>query len=64
MGFLNTPPSTEEAEMQGENLDARISLEEKRNLLRDAKKKYGRDFKLHLPKVKSGMDWNALKFKL
>ncbi len=64
MGFLNPPKSIGEIEEEDERTKARLSLEEKRALLRELKKRHGRDWKLHLPKVESGFDWNALKFKL
>jgi len=56
----------DELEQEGEQLDRQLSVAQKRALLKEAKKRYGKDWKLHLPNlnIKSGMDWNSLRFKL
>ena len=64
MGFLNEPKTIDELEAEDERKSTEISVAQKRVLLAELKKKYGSDWKLHLPKVESGMDWNALKFQL
>ena len=50
-------------ELQNEAMAQRVSIEEKRALIAEAKKRYGKDWTKIL-NVKSGMDWNSLKFKL
>lgn len=50
-------------ELQDEAYGKQVSIEEKRALIREAKKRYGSDWTKIL-NVKSGMDWKALKFKL
>lgn len=64
MGFLNPQKTIDELEEQEERIDHQLSLAEKKALLAEAKKRYGRDWKIHLPEIKSGMDWEALKFKM
>ena len=58
------PETIDELEEQEEKVDHQLSLAEKQALLKEVKKRYGKDWKLHLPKVESGLDWNALKFRL
>ena len=64
MGFLSTPKTVEALEEENERTAQQLSIAEKRALITEAKKRYGRDWKLHLPKVESGMDWDALRFRL
>jgi len=54
----------EELEAENELMQQRVNLAEKQALINEAKKKYGKDWKLHIPNVKSGMDWSALKFRV
>jgi len=63
-GFLRREKTIEELEEQEERTDHQLSLAEKRALLEEAKKRYGKDWKLHLPKIESGMDWNSLRFRM
>ena len=58
------PETIDELEEQEERVDHQLSIAEKQALLKEAKKRYGKDWKLHLPKVESGLDWDALKFRL
>ena len=54
-------------ELQDEVAAKQVSIEEKRALIREAKKRYGKDylkFFSHFIKGGSGIDWSALKFKL
>lgn len=64
MGFLTPQKTLEELEEREERVNHQLSLAEKEALLRKFKKRYGRDWKLHMPKIESGMDWDALKFKM
>jgi len=58
-------------EMKDEALQKQVSIEEKKALINEAKRRYGRDWSTILNSfVKkgssggSGMDWQALKFKI
>ena len=56
-----------ELELRDEALQKQVSIEEKKALIKEAKKRYGRDWSKILNtfnKNGSGMDWQALKFKL
>lgn len=64
MGFLNPPKSLDELEEDNDRTATQLSIEQKQALIREAKKRYGNDWKLHLPEIKSGLDWNALRFRL
>ncbi len=64
MGFLRTPKTIEELEDEEERTDHQLSISEKRALIAEAKKRYGKDWRLRLPKIESGMDWSALKFRM
>ena len=70
MGFLNAKSidqMMEEEELyeaQAARERARGSAEQER-LLREARKRYGRDWRTHSENgKKSGLDWAALKFKV
>ncbi len=52
-----------ELEMKEEAMKREVSIEEKKALVAEAKKRYGKDWTKIL-NFKSGMDWQALKFKL
>ncbi len=67
MGFLNQPKSIEELEEENERASQQLSITEKKALIAKAKQKYGKDWMQQLsrlPKVKSGMDWEALRFRM
>jgi len=64
MGLFSTQKDLGELEEQDERATTQLSIEQKMALIREAKKRYGKDWKLHLPKITSGLDWQALKFKL
>ena len=64
MSLLTPTKSLDELESENEKMAASLSIEEKKALIREAKRRYGKEWKLHLPKVKSGMDWDALRFRL
>ena len=57
-------PDLAELEEENEKTGAKLSIEEKKALMREAKKRHGTDFKKFFSNMKSGLDWNALKFKL
>jgi len=64
MGLLNPPKNLDELEDESDRTATQLSIEQKRALIREAKKRYGSDWKLYLPKIVSGFDWKALRFKL
>ena len=64
MGFLRQKKTTGELEEELESASAELDLAQKKALIREVQRRYGRDWKLHLPRVKSGMDWKALRFKV
>jgi len=64
MGLLTPTKDLGELEEEGERVDSELSIEQKKALIREAKNKFGSDWKLHLPEIKSGFNWNALRFKL
>jgi len=64
MGLLTPTKNLDELEEEGERVNSELSIEQKKALIREAKNKFGSDWKLHLPKAKSGFNWNALRFKL
>jgi len=54
-------------ELEDEAAGKQVSIEEKRALVREAKKRYGKDwtkFFSSFTKGSSGIDWQSLKFKL
>lgn len=65
-------PTTEQdlnqLELEDEAASKRVSLEEKKALIAEAKKRYGKDYLKFFSKFTSkdgtGMDWAALKFRL
>jgi len=50
-------------ELEDEARKRELSIEEKKALIAEAKRRHGKDWTKIL-NVKSGMDWNSLKFKL
>lgn len=56
--------SLADLELQNEAMNQKLSIEEKRALIAEAKKRHGKDWKQFLGNIHSGMDWDALKFKL
>ena len=54
----------EELEEEEERTNHQLNIAEKKALLKEAKKRDGRDWKLHMPKIESGLDWDALRFRL
>lgn len=50
-------------ELQDEAYSKQVSIEEKKALIAEAKKRHGKDWTRML-NVKSGMNWEELKFKL
>lgn len=53
-----------ELEEQNEIQKQRVSLAEQKALEAEAKRRYGKDWMKMLGGVHSGLDWNAVKFKL
>jgi hypothetical protein len=51
-------------EEQNELKQRELELEQKKALIAEAKKRYGRDWSKYFSNVHSGIDWQALKFKL
>lgn len=64
MGFLNGPKDLGELEEEKEIVADELDIAQKRALIAEAKKRYGTDWKKMLSGVKSGMDWDAVKFRL
>lgn len=64
MGFLTEPKTVEALEEENERTAQQLSIAEKKALINKLKKQYGRDWKLHMPKITSGFDWDALRFKV
>jgi hypothetical protein len=52
-----------ELELKNESYAQQLEIEEKRALIAEAKKRHGKDW-ARILNFKSGMDWDALKFKL
>jgi len=56
-----------ELELENASLDERVSIEEKRAIIKEAKKRYGKDYLQFFKKFTnggSGIDWNMLRFRL
>ena len=54
-------------ELQDEAMSKQVSIEEKRALIKKAKRRYGKDYLKFFSKFTgkgSGMDWNMLRFRL
>ncbi len=54
-------------EMQNAELEQKMSIEEKKSLIKKAKQRYGKDYLRFFSKFfskGSGLDWQALKFRL
>ena len=54
-------------ELQDEAMSKQVSIEEKRALIKKAKRRYGKDYLKFFSKFMgkgSEMDWQALKFRL
>lgn len=64
MGFFSEAKTVEQLEEENERQTQQLSIAEKRAAIALAKKKYGSHFKLHMPKIESGFDWSALKFRV
>lgn len=64
MGFLSPPKTLGSLEEENEKKGIQLSIAQKQALINEAKKRYGKDWRQHIPNIKSGLDWNALKFKL
>jgi hypothetical protein len=56
--------SLADLELQNEAMNQKLSIEEKRALIAEAKRRHGKDWSKFLGNIKSGMDWDSLKFKL
>ena len=54
----------EELEEENERRSLEVSLEEKIAMVKAAKQRYGKNWRDYIPKVKSGIDWQSLKFRL
>jgi hypothetical protein len=58
----------EELELINQEKDLELSLEQKKALIAEAKRRYGTDWKKYIPglsgNINSGIDWNSLKFTL
>ncbi len=62
-----TEQELNQLELEDEARKKELSIEEKKALIFEAKKRYGKDYMKFFSKFTSGgsgMDWNALKFRL
>lgn len=57
-------PDLAELEEENEKATARLSIAEKTALIREARRRHGTDFKRFFSGWKSGIDWQALKFRI
>ena len=65
MGFLNKDNrDLGELEEEKEKEKDRMDIAQMKAIEAEAKKRYGSDWKKMLGDVHSGMDWNAVKFRL
>lgn len=55
--------SLDELEEESQECDAKLNIEQKKALIAQLKKKYGADWK-RVFNIKSGIDWQAVKFKV
>jgi hypothetical protein len=55
--------SLADLELQNEAMSQKLSIEEKKSLIAEAKRRHGKDWAKML-NFKSGMNWNELKFRL
>lgn len=64
-GFLRKPKTLDQIQEEGEMATAELDLAEKRALLRNAEQQYGgrEEVKRRFPGIKSGIDWDSLKFR-
>jgi len=54
-------------ELENEAAGKQVGIEEKRALIREAKRRYGKDYLKFFSKFTgkgSGIDWNALRFRM
>jgi len=65
-GFLRKEPTVDELEQESEVMDSKLSVEEKKLLLAKLKQQYGEGSKglFKGASFKSGIDWDAIKFKV
>jgi len=56
--------SLAELEEQNEEMSTKVSIAEKAALIREAKRRFGPDWKRFFSSVKSGIDWQAIKFRV
>jgi hypothetical protein len=63
MRFLSEKKTIDELEEENDRKQLEMSIEEKQSLIAEARRRYGPDWKKFL-NFHSGMDWNALKFRL
>jgi hypothetical protein len=64
MGFLNGPKDIGDLEEEKERVGDELDIAQKKALIAEAKKRYGADWQKMLGSVHSGMDWDAVKFRL
>ena len=64
MGFMNPPKDLGELEEDKERYADELDIAQKKALIAEAKKRYGSNWKDKLGGIKSGLDWQAVKFRL
>jgi len=58
------PETIDKLEEENEKRGVELSIEQKKALIRKAQAMYGKDWRKFLPNITSGLDWEALKFRL
>ena len=57
-------PTLAELEEENERKRTEVSIAEKEALIREAKKRHGKDWRRFFGGFKSGIDWQAMRFKI
>jgi len=58
------PETIDKLEEENEKRGVELSIEQKKALIRKAQTMYGKDWRKFFPNITSGLDWEALKFRL
>ena len=57
-------PEVAELEQRKAAMAAQLDIEEKKALIREAKRRYGPDWRKFFSGLKSGIDWQSLRFRI
>ena len=67
MGILGGNKSLEELEMEKQRTESQLQVEQNKAAIAEAKKRYGKDylqfFKKTVGDTRSGIDWQAIRFR-